>query len=72
MSYHCPVCNKVSSTSMDLVRHMMGRGDKVHTGWINTKGFNYSALLAAQVQSFGGDEYKRLAKVVEKETEVTE
>ena len=50
MSYHCPVCNKVSPTSMDLVRHMMGRGDNVHREWINTKGFNYSGMLAAQFQ----------------------
>ena len=70
MSYHCPVCNKVTSTSMNLVRHMMGRGDKVHTDWINTRGFNYSDLLASQLQSFGGEEYKRLAEVLEKETEV--
>ena len=70
MSYHCPVFNKVTSTSMNLVRHMMGRGDKVHTDWINTRGFNYSDLLASQLQSFGGEEYKRLAEVLEKETEV--
>ena len=72
MSYHCPVCYKVSRTAMDLVRHMMGRGDKVHTDWISTMGFNYSELLAAQVQSFGGEEYKRLAEILERETRVTE
>ena len=71
VNYHCPVCNKVTNTSMSLVRHMMGRGDKVHTDWINTKGFKYSELLAAQLQSFGSNEYKRLAEVLEAETKLT-
>ena len=70
MSYHCPVCNKVSRTSADLVRHMMGRGDNVHRDWINTKGFKYPEMLAAQFQSFGSEEYKRLAQVLEKEPNV--
>jgi hypothetical protein len=70
MGYRCPVCNKVSRTSVDLVRHMMGRGDAVHRDWINGKGFNYASLLASQVQSFGGEEYKRLAQVLEKEPDV--
>jgi hypothetical protein len=67
-SYHCPVCHKVSKTSFDLVRHMMGRGDNEHRGWISNKGFNYASLLADQASSFGSPEYKRLAEVVEKET----
>lgn len=71
MNYHCPVCNKISKTPMDLVRHIMGRGDRAHTDWINTKGFNYSEMLAAQFQSFGGVEYQRLAEVLESETKVT-
>ena len=54
MSYHCPVCNKVSSTSMDLAKHMIGRGDKVHRDCINAKGLKYSELLAMQFKSFGG------------------
>ena len=70
MAYHCPVCNKVSRTSVDLVRHMMGRGDNVHRDWINAKGFNYAEMLASQFQSFGGEDYKRLAQVLEKEPKV--
>ncbi len=72
MSYHCPVCNKVSSTAMDLVRHIIGRGDKVHRDWISSKGFKYSELLALQLKSFGGDGFKTLAEVVEKETKVAD
>ncbi|MGB9628181.1 MAG: C2H2-type zinc finger protein [Thermodesulfobacteriota bacterium] len=67
MTYRCPICNKVSKTSMDLVRHMMGRGDSVHRDWINAKGFNYAEMLASQFQSFGSEEYKRLALVLENE-----
>jgi hypothetical protein len=68
MSYHCPVCNKVSSSALDLARHMMGRGDKVHRDWIKSKGFKYSELLILQIKSFGGEGYKALAEVLEKET----
>lgn len=70
MSYHCPVCNKVSGSAMDLARHMMGRGDKVHRDWINSKRFKYSELLILQIKSFGGEGYKALAEVLEKETKV--
>ena len=70
MSYKCPVCNKISPTSIDLVRHMMGRGDNAHREWINTKGFNYSGMLAAQFRSFGNEQYKRLAEALENETKV--
>lgn len=70
MSYICPVCYKVSNTPIDLVRHMMGRGDLVHRDWINSKGFNYSEMLATQLQSFGSQEYHRLAEVLENETQV--
>ena len=68
MSYHCPVCNKVSNAALDLARHMIGRGDKVHRDWINSKGFKYSELLAMQFKSFGGEGYKALAELLEKET----
>ncbi len=68
MSYHCPVCKKVSSTSLDLARHMCGRGDKEHRDWIQSKGFKYSELLAMQFKSFGGEGYKALSELVEKET----
>jgi hypothetical protein len=68
MSYKCPVCIKVSSSAMDLARHMMGRGDKVHRDWIVSKGFKYSELLTLQIKSFGGEGYKALAEVLEKET----
>ncbi len=53
MSYHCPVCKKVSHASLDLARHMIGRGDKVHRDWIYSKGFKYSELLLLQIKSFG-------------------
>ena len=72
MSYNCPVCNKVSGSSLDLARHMIGRGDKVHRDWINSKGFKYSELLTLQLQSFGGEGYKALADVLEKETKVAD
>ena len=70
MSYHCPVCNKVSGAPLDLARHMIGRGDKVHRDWIYSKGFKYSELLKLQIQSFGGEGFKALAEVLEKETKV--
>ena len=70
MSYHCPVCNKVSNTSMDLARHMIGRGDKEHRDWISAKGFKFSELLALQFKSFGGEGYRTLAAVLENETKV--
>jgi hypothetical protein len=53
---------------MDLARHMMGRGDKVHRDWIVSKGFKYSELLTLQIKSFGGEGYKALSEVLEKET----
>jgi len=71
MSYHCPVCNKVSNKSaLDLARHMIGRGDKVHRDWITSKGFKYSELLTLQLSSFGGEGFKALAEVLEKEAKV--
>jgi len=70
VSYKCPVCKKVSSSAMDLARHMIGRGDKVHRDWVSSKGFKYSELLTLQFKSFGGEGYKALAEVLEKETKV--
>jgi hypothetical protein len=70
VSYQCPVCDKVSSTAMDLARHMIGRGDKVHRDWINDKGFKFSELLTMQFQSFGNEGYLALAEVLEKEAKV--
>jgi hypothetical protein len=55
---------------MDLTRHMIGRGDKVHRDWISSKGFKFSELLALQFKSFGGEGYKAMAEVIEKETKV--
>ncbi len=57
MSYHCPACNKVSAAPLDLVRNMIGRGDKVPRDWRDSHGFRYSEVLALQVTSFGGDGY---------------
>ena len=70
MNYHCPVCNKVSNSALDLARHMIGRGDKVHRDWINSKGFHYSELLAIQMRSFGIEGYRPLIDLLEKETKV--
>ena len=72
MSYKCPVCIKVSSTSLDLTRHMIGRGDKEHRDWINSKGFKYSELLIMQFRTFGIEGYKALADVLEKEAKIKE
>ncbi len=73
ITYHCPVCNKVSRKGpLDLARHMLGRGDKVHREWVNSKGFKYSEILASQLRSFGGDAYKGLAAIIERETKVEE
>jgi len=47
---------------------MIGRGDKVHRDWISSKGFKYSEFLALQFKSFGGEGYKTLATILEKET----
>jgi hypothetical protein len=65
--YQCPVCNKVSGDPMDLTRHMLGRGDKIHREWIESKGFKYSQVLRDQLQSFGNKGYGPLAKVIDKE-----
>jgi hypothetical protein len=70
MSYHCPACNKVSDRALDLARHMMGRGDKVHRDWMKSQGLNYSDILRKQLSSFGGEGFKELEKVIEKETKV--
>lgn len=70
MSHHCPVCNKVSNTAMDLARHIIGRGDKVHRDGINAKGFKLFELLTMQFRSFGGEGYRALVEVLEKDTKV--
>jgi hypothetical protein len=49
---------------------MIGRGDKVHREWIGSKGFKYSDLLALQLRSFGGEGYKALTEVLEKDAKV--
>lgn len=68
MSYHCPACRKVSVTSSDLARHVMGRGDRVHRDWLSSKGLKFSDLLAAQMKSFGGEGYATLSGLLERET----
>jgi hypothetical protein len=70
--YKCPACIKVSNTSLDLARHMIGRGDKVHRDWINSKGMKYTELLGMQLRSFGGEGYKALTDVLEKDCKVDE
>jgi hypothetical protein len=69
-SYKCPVCIKVSNTPLDLARHMIGRGDKEHRDWIASKGFKYSELLTMQLSSFGGEGYRAISEVLERETKV--
>jgi len=70
MGYHCPVCNKISGAPLDLARHMIGRGDKVHRDWIYSKGFKYSELLLKQIKEFGGEGFKTLADLLEKKCKV--
>ncbi len=72
MSYQCPVCIKVSQSALDLARHMMGRGDKVHRDWIKSKGMSYSELLSKQLRTFGNEGFRALEVVLEKETKVKE
>ena len=60
----------ISSTAMDLARHIIGRGDKVHRDGIRAKGFKFSELLTMQFRSFGGEGYRALAEVLEKDTKV--
>lgn len=72
MSYHCPVCNKVSFSALDLARHMVGRGDKVHRDWMKNKGVSYSELLIRQLKSFGNEGFKVLEDILEKETKVND
>ncbi len=67
MSYKCPACNKISTTAIDLARHIIGRGDKPHRDWLSSKGFKFSELLTMQFKSFGSEGYKALAGVLEKE-----
>jgi hypothetical protein len=57
---------------MDLARHIIGRGDKEHRDWINSKGFKYSELLTMQFRSFGLEGYKPIAELLEKEAKVKE
>jgi hypothetical protein len=49
---------------------MIGRGDKVHRDWISARGFKFSELLTMQFRAFGGEGYKTLAEVLEKETRI--
>jgi hypothetical protein len=55
---------------MDLARHIIGRGDEVHRDGIRAKGFKFSELLTMQFRSFGGEGYRALAEVLEKDTKV--
>jgi hypothetical protein len=49
---------------------MIGRGDKIHRDWITGKGLKYSELLALQFSSFGGEGYKALSHLLEKEAKI--
>jgi hypothetical protein len=70
--YKCPACIKVGNTSLDLARHMMGRGDKVHRDWINAHGMSYAELLGMQMRSFGGEGFHKLSALLENEAKVDE
>jgi hypothetical protein len=49
---------------------MIGRGDKEHRDWIASKGFKYSELLTMQLSSFGGEGYRAISEVLERETKM--
>jgi hypothetical protein len=70
--YKCPACIKYGVTSLDLARHMMGRGDKVHRDWINSQGLSYAELLGMQMRSFGGEGFHKLAALLEMKVKVDE
>jgi hypothetical protein len=70
--YKCPACIKVGNTSLDLARHMMGRGDKIHRDWINSQGLSYAELLGLQMRSFGGEGFHKLAELLEKTSKIDE
>ena len=70
MSYRCPVCSKVSSTVMDLARHIIGQADKVDRDGIDAKGLRFSELITMQFRSFGGEGHKAQAEVLEKDTRI--
>jgi hypothetical protein len=72
MAYKCPVCIKVSGTALDLSRHMIGRGDKEHRDWLASKGFKYSELLRMQLSAFGGEGYRTISEVIERECKMKE
>lgn len=65
-----PVCNKVSSTTADLARYIIGQGDEVHRDEIDAKGLKFSELLTMQFRSFGGEGHRALAQALEKDTKV--
>ncbi len=67
MGYQCPVCQKIWKSTMDLARHMLGTGDKVHKDWINSKGLSYADLLLMQTTEPGNKGYITLANLLEKE-----
>jgi len=49
---------------------MIGRGDKEHRDWFSSKGFKYSDLLTMQLSSFGGEGYKAVSELLERETKM--
>lgn len=72
MSYQCPVCQKIWKNTLELARHIMGTGDKVHREWINSKGLSYPVLLLMQTTGPGNKCYLTLANLLEKEAQKVE
>lgn len=67
MSYKCPVCNRVTSTSMNLARHMMSVFDEEHIDWIERKGLDPRNLMDP---SGGRGNYTPLAELLEREARI--
>jgi flavorubredoxin len=69
--YRSPMCRKICSEHLDLVRHYLGQTDKKHKDWLKTQGLSYAMLITDQVTEFGNKGYQALAEVLKREaTEV--
>ncbi len=64
------VCNKLSSTAVELARHTVGQGDRVHREETDARGLRFSESLTMHIRSYGGEGYTALAEVLDKDTEI--